>query len=119
MEYYNIRVLPIVKFITVEKNGKKYQKEVPNLTMEEQDAMSIKPVMYWEFGDEAWLAERPLGVNISGSILDRLFYVYDDLTEEEKEKYRDRSINMHLTREKVTKVYKTYTPKQRKKVKND
>ena len=90
MEYYNIEVLPVAK-----------------LTKEEINSISAEQVMYWNIGNETWLAEKPLIFNEYGSVMDRLFYVFNDLTEAEKIKYRDRRIILHLTREKVTKVYKT------------
>ncbi len=115
METYNVKVLPFFKEIEIEKNGKTYVKTVENFTEEEQKNMSAKPVIYWEAGNEAWLAERPLYINISGDFKKKVFYAYNELTDEEKEKYQDRTIEITLTRENVTKVYKTKSKTRSKK----
>ena len=98
MEYHDVRVLPLVKEIEINLDGKTYVEMVNNLTQDEQDNISVDFVMYKEEGEEAWLDEKPLYVNISGSIRDKLYYVYNDLTKEEKIKYQGRTKVLTLSR---------------------
>ena len=107
MKIYNIRVVPFVKYVEKKNSDGIHYESVDNLTADEINNMSAKPVIYWEFGEEAWLAESPLYINITGGFKDKIFYVYDDLNDEEKEIFKDRTINIALTKEKVVKVYKS------------
>ena len=107
VELFSTKVVPFTIYKKVVKNGKEHTKDVENITIEESRNMSCEPVMLWrEKGtDYYYLAELPLVANRGTGIIPFLCYLYDDLNEEEKEIFKDRTINIDLTRKEVTKVY--------------
>ena len=102
---YDTRVIPFVKYEKRIKKGKEYTVAVDNLTKEERDNMSSEPKMLWENREHIYVAELPLAYNEGTGVKWSLYYVFDELTKEEQDKYFDRSIIIPMTREKVVKVY--------------
>ncbi len=74
------------------------------------------PVMLWreEGTDYFYLAEPSLKSARGASVRFFICFLYDDLTEEEKDYYKDLIVDMPLTRSEVTKVYSN-KPKTKKK----
>ena len=66
--------------------------------------MSSEQRMLWHIGDQIYLAEKPLTYR-GNEIRKKLYYVFDELTSEEQEKYFDRSIIINVTRDYVVTVY--------------
>ena len=113
-EVYDIRVLPVLKRI---KNDNGVVSYVDNFTDEELASISSQPVMLWNFGTDVYFAELPL--TFRGSYInEHLFYMYDWLTDEEKEKYFDKTIIVKATRPEVTKIYNVEEPKKGRRKKN-
>ncbi len=99
---YQIKTVPLVVYIKDEKNNY-YAKD--NLTEEEQKNISCEPRILWDFGKDIYFAELPL--TYRGSQIKRnLFYIYDELTTEEQEKYKDKVFIVETTRPNVTTIYK-------------
>lgn len=91
MEIQTIRVVPFVKEQVKEKKGKKYVCHDDNLTSAEHRNMSCEPKIFELVSDGVYdLLDMPLTFKGCGLKL-RLCYLFDDLTEEEQEKYCDRS----------------------------
>lgn len=124
-EIYYTRVLPLVRYITKkDKNGKEYTDAIDNLSREERLALSKeKARMLWDNGKDLYAAEQPLSYNEGCSIKFSIVYLYDELSEEEKEKYFNRTIVLPLTRKPVVKVYgdnsKRFFPKRIRKIKKE
>jgi len=118
---YDIRVIPFVRSETKTKNGKTSKVIVDNLSSSEIRNMSCEPRMLWENKEHVYIAEMPLTFNEGTGIKWSLYYVYDELTDEEKVKYLDRSIIIPTTIESIVKVYgeknKTIFTKKRTKEK--
>lgn len=107
MEFYQTKIVPFTIYKEVEKNGKIHHEPVENITTDESRKISCMPVMLWrENGtDYYYLAELPLKATRGTGIIPYLCYLYDDLTDEEKELFEDRTIEIPLTRKEVTQVY--------------
>lgn len=103
-EVYQTRVIPLVRMEKKNRNGRVVEEKVDNLTVEEMNKMSCDPRMLWRNGDRVYMAEMPLtyrGTSVKWS----LFYVFDELTAEEQEKYYSRSIVIPTTIKDVVQVY--------------
>lgn len=99
---YQIKTIPLVVYTKDEKNNYHIK---DNLTKEEQKTISCQPRMLWDFGKDIYFAELPL--TYRGSQIRRnLFYIYDELTPEEQEKYKDKTLIVETTRPNVTTIYK-------------
>ena len=114
---YNTRVLPLIKYVESEQNGKKYVDAVDNLSKEELLSLpSEKARMLWDNGSDMYIAERPLSYKQGMSIKFSIVYLFDELSNEEQQKYFDRTIILPLTKEPVIKVYgensKRFFPKR-------
>lgn len=115
-QMYEVRVLPLVK--EVKRKGKT-SLLVDNLTSDETKNMSCEPRMLWDFGDKIYFAEMPLTYHGS-SVNDKLFYIYNELTEEEKQKYLERTTIINVTIPKVVGIYdKERTKKVKKRTKKE
>ena len=112
-QIYEVRVLPLVKEI---KREGKTSLILDNLTSEESKNMSCEPRMLWDFGDKIYFAEMPLTYRGS-SVNDKLFYIYDELTAEEKQKYLERTTIINVTIPKVVGIYDKERTNKIKKVK--
>lgn len=112
-QIYEVRVLPLVKEI---KREGKTSLILDNLTREESKNMSCEPRMLWDFGDKIYFAEMPLTYRGS-SVNDKLFYIYDELTAEEKQKYLERTTIINVTIPKVVGIYDKERTNKIKKVK--
>lgn len=106
-EIYYTRVLPLVKYVVVkDKKGREYTDVLDNLSSEERLSLSEKKArMLWKNGTDLYVAEQPLSYREGMSIKFSIVYLYDELSEEEKEKYFDRTIVLPLTKEPVVKIY--------------
>lgn len=102
-KFYSMRVIPLVieKESGDSRNSSIY---VDNLLNEEINNMSSEQRMLWHIGDQIYLAEKPLTYR-GNEIRKKLYYVFDELTSEEQEKYFDRSIIINVTRDYVVTVY--------------
>ena len=102
-KFYSMRVIPLVieKESGDNRNSSIY---VDNLLNEEINNMSSEQRMLWHIGDQIYLAEKPLTYRVN-EIRKKLYYVFDELTSEEQEKYFDRSIIINVTRDYVVTVY--------------
>ena len=114
---YNTRVLPLIKYVESEQNGKKYVDAVDNLSKEELLSLpSEKARMLWDNGSDMYIAERPLSYKQGMSIKFSIVYLFDELSDEEQQKYFDRTIILPLTKEPVIRVYgensKRFFPKR-------
>ena len=98
-KFYSMRVIPLVieKESGDNRNSSIY---VDNLLNEEINNMSSEQRMLWHIGDQIYLAEKPLTYR-GNEIRKKLYYVFDELTSEEQEKYFDRSIIINVTRDYV------------------
>lgn len=100
-EKYKIKTIPLV--VCVEDKEKHYHFK-DNLSTEEIKNISCEPRMLWDFGSDIYFAELPL--TYRGSQVSRnLFYIYDELTEEEQEKYKERIFIVETTRPNVVTIY--------------
>lgn len=102
-KFYSMRVIPLVieKESGDNRNSSIY---VDNLLNEEINNMSSEQRMLWHIGDQIYLAEKPLTYR-GNEIRKKLYYVFDELTSEEQEKYFDRSVIINVTRDYVVTVY--------------
>ena len=102
-KFYSMRIIPLVieKESGDNRNSSIY---VDNLLNEEINNMSSEQRMLWHIGDQIYLAEKPLTYR-GNEIRKKLYYVFDELTSEEQEKYFDRSIIINVTRDYVVTVY--------------
>lgn len=102
-KFYSMRVIPLV----IEKESDDNRDSsiyVDNLLNEEINDMSSEQRMLWHIRDQIYLAEKPLTYR-GNEIRKKLYYVFDELTSEEQEKYFDRSIIINVTRDYVVTVY--------------
>lgn len=114
---YNTRVLPLIKYVESEQSGKKHVDAVDNLSKEELLSLpSEKARMLWDNGSDMYIAERPLSYKQGMSIKFSIVYLFDELSNEEQQKYFDRTIILPLTKEPVIRVYgensKRFFPKR-------
>lgn len=120
-KFYSMRVIPLVieKESGDNRNSSIY---VDNLLNEEINNMSSEQRMLWHIGDQIYLAEKPLTYR-GNEIRKKLYYVFDELTSEEQEKYFDRSIIINVTKDHVVTVYdedsKRFFPKKKIKKKEE
>ena len=114
-DLYVKKIVPFTIYQRVIKNGREYTVDIENITTEESRNISCEPVMVWkEPGTEYYYpAELPLKVNRGTGIKGFLCYLYDDLNEQEKKLFEDRTQEILFTRNEVTQVY----PKKKSKKK--
>lgn len=76
------------------------------LTNEEIKSLPVTSAkMYWEFGDERYISEMPLHYKQGTSIKYSLVYLFDELSDEDQERFFDRTEILSLTREGTVKIY--------------
>lgn len=102
---YDMRVIPFVKEEKIVRKGKVLSVTVNNLTKEERESISSEPRILWENADHVYMAEMPLTYNEGINIKSSLYYVFDELTSEEQERFFDKSIVIPTTKPTVVKVY--------------
>ena len=102
---YDTRVIPYVRSVTRTRKGKQYQVTVNTLNKEERENISCKPRMLWENKEHVYVAEMPLVYNEGNGVKGLLYYVFNELTPEEQEKYFDRSVTIPMTIDSVVQVY--------------
>jgi len=104
-EIYEIRVLPFIMVEEKNVNGKRYVEKIDNLSNDEIKNMSCEPRMFWQNAERMYMAEIPLTYKGGTGVKWSLFYVFDELTKEEQEKYFARTILIRTTEKDVVKVY--------------
>lgn len=118
---YNTRVVPFVIYSKRIVNGREHTIAIENLTTEEIKNMSCEPRMLFETKEHTYMVEMSLTFHGGTSVKWSLYYVFDELTKVEQEKYFDRSIVIPTTIEKVVpmdgKSSKKYFGKKKKKTK--
>ena len=119
---YDTRVIPYVKTVKVTRKGKVQEYTTHTLNKEERASLSCKPRMLWENKNHVYMAEMPLVYNEGNGVKGSLYYVFNELTPEEQEKYLDRSTVIPVTIESVVQVYgeeskRLFNPKKRTKKK--
>lgn len=102
---YSIRIVPFVKYTSKGNNGVTYEDVEDNLSSEDINNMSCEPRIFRRKGDLVYLAEIPLAFKGGTGVKGFLCYVFDELTEEEQEKYMDRSEIFETNVETVVQVY--------------
>ena len=106
-EYTLIKIIPFVKYEEKIVKGKKQIVKINNLTQEEINNMSCDSRVIWECdGGNFYPAERPLtlrGQDVVANYFDA--FLYDELTEEEQNKYADRVVVIKSLTDKAVKVY--------------
>lgn len=118
-EIYYTRILPLVRYEEINKNGIISTVAVDNLSKKELLSLSEeKARMLWHFGDELYIAEQPLTLKTGMSMKFSVIYLYDELTEEEKENYFDRTIVLPLTKKPVVQIYGENSKRLFPKIKN-
>ena len=75
--------------------------------------MSCDPRMLWRNADDVYIAEIPLAYRGTG-VKWSLYYVYDELTEEEQQKYIDRVTTIPVTINSIVSVYGNIKAKEKK-----
>lgn len=93
---YEIRVLPLVEFET----------DKDNLSIEEINNMSCYPRMIVKSHEGIYLTEMPLTYK-GNKVKRNLCYVYNELTEEEQNKYIDRTSIIETTKGDIVKLNQT------------
>ena len=117
---YDTRVIPYVKKEVRKRKGKEYEVTVHTLNKEERENLSCKPRMLWKNKEQVYVAEMPLVYNEGNGVNGLLYYVFYELTQEEQEKYYDRSTTIPMTKESVVQVYgeeskRLFNPKKKTK----
>lgn len=69
--------------------------------------VSAEPRMLVHEGEEVYLSELPLSYHGEGDIKEKLFYLYSELSDEEKEVFKDRISEVHVTVPEVVKLSDT------------
>lgn len=112
-EVYNMRVIPLVKRINYVCNGKTKSVIEENLSINEIRNMSCEPRMLVRREDDVYFTELP--INYHGTKIKwTMFYLYDELTNEEKERFIDRTIDIPVTIDSVVRLYTNKTKKREK-----
>lgn len=113
--YYIVKAIPFI--IKEYKDGKIVSKRY-SLTDKETKEMSCDPRILWDRHDNVYdgtfFSELPLMYHEKDKLKDCLYYVYDELTDEEKEKYKDRVVDVLVTIPGVVKVYNNNEEKKNK-----
>lgn len=105
-EIYYTRVLPIVKYVETFENGEFKHVCKDNLSQEELKSLSLSSArMLWESNEELYIAEMPLTYNQGTSVKFSIVFLFDELSENDQEKYFDRTIILPLTKKSTVKVY--------------
>lgn len=119
---YSIRIVPFVNYISKDNNGMTYEDVEDNLSSEDIKNMSCEPRIFRRKGDLVYLAEIPLAFKGGTGVKGFLCYVFDELTQEEQNRYIDRSVLFNTNIETVVQVYgessKKFFGKKRTKKKN-
>lgn len=79
-EYYRVKVVPF--------------KEV-------NTRVSVEPKMLWHEEEDIYFTDLPISYHGEGDIKDKLFYLYSELSDEEKEIFKDKVVDELVTIPKV------------------
>ena len=105
-KYYKVKAIPFI--IKEVKDGKVVSKRY-SMTDKETKEMSCDPRILWDRHDDVYdgkfFSELPLTYHEKDKLKDSLYYIYDELTDEEKEKYQDRVVEVLVTIPGVKKIY--------------
>lgn len=112
-EVYNMRVVPLMRRINIVKDGKTKSIIEENISTNEIRNMSCEPRMLVRRDDDVYFTELP--INYHGTKMRwSIFYLYDELNDDEKERFMGRTIDIPVT---IDSVVRLYTNKVRKKEK--
>lgn len=75
-EYYKVEVIPFGKVNT---------------------KVNAEPKMLWHEGEDVYFSELPLSYHGDGNVNDNLFYLYNELSNEEKEMYKGSVEEQYVT----------------------
>ena len=104
-KYYKVKAIPFI-FKEI-KDGKVYKKY--SLSDKETKEMSCSPRILWDRHDKVYdstyFAELPLMYHEYGTLTESLYFIYDELTDEEKEKYKDLVVEVEVTIPEVKEIY--------------
>lgn len=105
--YYIVKAIPFI--IKEYKDGKIVSKRY-SLTDKETKEMSCDPRILWDRHDNVYdgtfFSELPLTYHEKDKLKDNLYYIYDEMTDEEKEKYKDLVVEVEVTIPGVVSVYR-------------
>lgn len=105
--YYIVKAIPFI--IKEYKDGKIVSKRY-SLTDKETKEMSCDPRILWDRHDNVYdgtfFSELPLSYHGKDKLKDSLYYIYDEMTDEEKEKYKDLVVEVEVTIPGVVSVYR-------------
>lgn len=117
-EIINMRIIPYVRTETRVKNGKERQVKVDNLSSAEIAKMSIKFPKIFERNSDGTYVLDETSVTFKGTGLRMLLaFAFEELTEEEQEKYFDRSIEVPVIRKEQV-LEKNAVKKTRRRVRD-
>ena len=113
--YYIVKAIPFI--IKEYKDGKIVSKRY-SLTDKETKEMSCDPRILWDrhdrVYDSTYFAELPLMYHGKDKLKDSLYYIFDELNEEEQEKYKDKVVEVLVTIPGVVKIYHEEEKKNKK-----
>ena len=114
-KYYKVKAIPFI--IKEVKDGKVVSKRY-SMTDKETKEMSCDPRILWDRHDDVYdstyFAELPLMYHGKDKLKDSLYYIYDELTDEEKEKYKDLVVEVPVTNPEVKNIYNVEEEKKNK-----
>lgn len=104
-----MRILPYVVAKEVTKNGQRTEVLVNNLTNTEIKNMSCESKMLWQEESGLYIINPPIIYNAPNGVRDSFCYVFDELSDDEKEKYQNRTVlvTAEVVNEKVKKRKKS------------
>lgn len=117
-EIVNMRIIPYVRTVIKVKNGKERLEKIDNLSSAEISKMSVKiPKIFEKNSDGVYVLDET-SLTFRGTGLRMLLaFEYDELTDEEKIKYFDRSIVVPVIK-KNPQLVRTPSNKTRKRVRS-
>ena len=113
-----ILVIPFVKYTEVIINGEKHHEPKENLTKNDIDYLEIagyKPVFMSCENNVFTLSELPLHFNRGNSIKGFIYYLYDDLSDEDKFLFSDKTQEIDLYVEETKEEKSSVTKKTKRK----
>lgn len=116
-EIIELRIVPFVRVETKEKKGKSYSTLVNNLSESEIRKMSVDSKIIEMNSDGKYVLEESSIIFKGSGLRTLLCFIYDELTEEEKEKYFSRSIVIPVIMQKEKEIENKPQKKVRKRSK--
>lgn len=117
-EIVNMRIIPYVRTVIRKKNGKEFLEKIDNLSTTEISKMSVKIPKIFERNSDGVYVLDETSVTFRGTGLRMLLaFDYDELTDEEKVKYFDRSILVPVIKKEPS-LTRTASNKTKKRVRS-